>query len=94
MIKKRWNEKTPTFFESLNQNLKNLSPFQKTEIDQIIKQTCETLGIKTGEVMQLIRVIISGKGSGVDLLGMMELLGRDEICIRIEKGMNSISKNK
>ena len=94
VIKKRWNEKSPTFFESLNQNLKNLSPFQKTEIDQIIKQTCETLGIKTGEVMQLIRVIISGKGSGVDLLGMMELLGRDEICIRIEKGMNSISKNK
>ena len=94
VIKKRWNEKSQTFFKSLKENLKNSSSFQKTEIDQTIKQTCETLGIKTGEVMQLIRVVISGKGSGVDLLGMMELLGREEICNRIEKGMNSISKNK
>ena len=42
--------------------------------------------------MQLIRVMLSGKGSGVDLLGMIELLGKDEVCNRIEKAMTIISK--
>jgi glutamyl-tRNA synthetase len=91
VIKKRWNEKSKSFFELLIENLNKLSSFQKTGIDETIKQTCEKLEIKTGEVMQLIRVVISGKGSGVDLLGMMELLGRDEICSRLTKGIEIIS---
>ena len=41
--------------------------------------------------MQLIRVLVSGKGSGVDLLGMMELLGRDEIYSRLTKGIEVAS---
>jgi glutamyl-tRNA synthetase len=91
VIKKRWNEKSKNFFELLIENLHKLSVFQKTEIDETIKKTCETLTIKPGEVMQLTRVLISGKGSGVDLLGMMELLGRDEVCHRLAKGVAVIS---
>jgi len=91
VIRKRWNEKSKTFFESLNENLKKLSSFQKNDIEQTIKQTCEQLGIKTGEVMQLIRVLISGKGSGVDLLGMMELIGKEEVCSRLTKGVSAAS---
>jgi len=92
VIKKRWNEKSKMFFESLIENFKTLSGFSKTDIEQAIKNTCEKLGIKTGDVMQLIRVLVSGKGSGVDLLGMMELLGRDEVCSRLEKGVTVVSK--
>ncbi len=92
VIKKRWNEKSKSFFELLIGNLNKLSSFKITDIDATIKQTCEQLGIKTGEVMQLVRVLVSGKGSGVDLLGMMELLGKDEVCKRIEKAVMVISK--
>lgn len=91
VIQKRLNDKSKAFFESLSENLNKLPSFTKTDIEQAIKQTCETTGIKTGEVMQLIRVLVSGKGSGVDLLGMMELLGRDEIYSRLTKGIEVAS---
>ncbi|MBI4945775.1 MAG: glutamate--tRNA ligase [Bacteroidetes bacterium] len=93
VIKKRWNDKSKVFFESLIENLKKISGLQTANIDQTIKQTCEQVGIKSGEVMQLTRVLISGKGSGVDLLGMMELLGRDEVCNRLAKGVTVISNS-
>ncbi|HEY4798869.1 MAG TPA: glutamate--tRNA ligase, partial [Bacteroidia bacterium] len=46
ILKKRWNEKSQPFFELLNENLKKISSFSKTDIEHTIKQTCETLGIK------------------------------------------------
>ena len=91
VVKKKWNEKSKPFLELLNEDFKILSEFRKENIDQTIKQTCEKSDIKTGEVIQLIRVLLSGRGSGMDLLGMMELLGREEVCSRLSKGMESIS---
>jgi hypothetical protein len=38
----------------------------------------------------LFRVFVSGAGMGVDLLGMLELLGRDEVVSRINKGLKAI----
>lgn len=87
IINKKWNDNSKKFFEMLFENFSKISSFTKTEIDACIKQTAAQLGIKSGEVMQLLRVLISGKGSGVDLLGILELLGRDEVCERLKKGM-------
>jgi len=91
VLKKRWNDRSKVFFEALVEKLNMISQFQITDIDQAIKHTCENLSTKPGEVMQLTRVLISGKGSGVDLLGMMELLGREEVCNRLTKGVTVIS---
>jgi glutamyl-tRNA synthetase len=92
-IKKKWNDGSPKFFEALIANMKQLSAFTKIEIDQAIKQAAAQIGIKTGEIMQLLRVLISGRSSGVDLLGMIELLGKDEVCDRIERGLSKVFKD-
>ncbi len=92
LLRKKWNDNSGKFFETLLGNFKQLSGFSRTEIDQNIKQTAAQLGIKPGEVMQQLRVLVSGKGSGVDLLGMIELLGCKEVCERVEKGLSKVSK--
>lgn len=93
IIKKKWNDKTKVFFEALLVNFKSQTGFQKADIDQTIKQTAAQTGIKPGEIMQLLRVLLTGKGSGVDLMGMMELLGKGEVCGRLEKGVAKVQKN-
>ena len=90
VIKKRWNEKSKIFFKSLIENLNNLSSFQKTDIDQAIKQTCDQKGIKSGEVMQLIRVALSGLAGGPAVFEMAALLGKEKVIARIQ---TFISKN-
>ncbi len=91
-IKKKWNDNSGKFFELLIESFKKVAPFTRTEIDQAIKDTATLLGIKAGEIMQLLRVMVSGKSSGVDLLGMIELLGRDEVTERLTKGLLSIKE--
>jgi len=78
----------------LNANFKNQNSFTKDEIDVAIKNTAIKHEIKPGEILQLLRVLISGKGSGVDLLGMIELLGYDEVCKRIVSGLKVIKEKQ
>ena len=91
VISKKWNDQSAKLFETLIENFRKQSSFKKEDADQAIRETAAQFGIKPGEIMQLLRVLISGKGKGVDLMGMLELLGRDEVCDRIRKALVAIS---
>ena len=90
VIKKRWNEKTKTFISELKTAFDSLNNFSASETENIFKQTCEKLGIKTGEVMQLFRVCISGVGGGPALFEMTELLGKEVVINRLERAFKNI----
>lgn len=90
IIAKRWNENTRNYFLALLENTRTLSSFQKPDIDQAIKQAAAQQNIKTGEIMQLLRVLLTGRGSGADLMSTMELWGKDEVISRLEKGIKEI----
>lgn len=87
VISKKWNDRARVFFENLLGNFKDQQQFSRTDIEQTIKQTSASLNMKPGEIMQLLRVLITGKASGVDLLGMMELIGKVEVVERLKKGL-------
>ncbi len=91
VISKKWNNQSGKIFEKLIENFKNQNSFTKDDADQTIKKTAAEFAIKSGEIMQLLRILISGKGKGVDLMGMLELLGRDEVCERIRLALIAIS---
>ena len=90
IISKKWKPEYEIFFSQLINNLQKIEIFSLTIIDQTIKETATSLQMKPGEIMQLLRVIISGVGMGVDLLGMLALLGKDEVTSRIDKGLKMI----
>ena len=90
VIKKRWNENSKTFISELKNNFSSLSNFTSPEAENCFKQTAEKLGIKTGEVMQLLRVCISGLGGGPALFEMIALLGKDASVKRLENALNKI----
>ena len=90
VIKKRWNENSATFIKAVAQDFKNLNTFTAAETETTFKATAEKLGIKTGEVMQLFRVCLSGVGGGPMLFEMVELLGKEEVIKRLETARASI----
>ncbi|MBK9402153.1 MAG: glutamate--tRNA ligase [Bacteroidetes bacterium] len=90
VIAKRWNEKSKTFFQALPDVLTKVEHFTAENCKAAFEQLATEQGMKPGDVLQLFRVIVSGQGSGVDLFGMVELLGRSEIISRIQKALTSI----
>ncbi len=91
VIKKRWNEKTKTFFTSFGTDLASLTDFSHTGIENSFKQACEKSEMKTGEVMQLFRVILSGLGGGPALFEMAALLGKEKVVLRIKTFLNTFN---
>ena len=92
VIKKRWNEKSKGFMAELASAYKTTTDFSAANSENIFKQVCEKLGIKSGEVMQLFRVCISGVAGGPALFEAAALIGKEEVVKRLEKACNSISQ--
>ena len=90
VIKKRWNDKSKNFIGQLKNSFSSLSDFTSVAAENCFKQTAEKLEIKTGEVMQLFRVCISGLSGGPALFEMVALLGKEESIRRLENALNKI----
>jgi glutamyl-tRNA synthetase len=91
VIEKKWKEAFRGFFTALTEAFTSMTTFEAAVIDEQFKQVAQSQDIKPGEVMQLFRVMISGQGAGVDMFGMLALLGKTEVNNRIEKALSHIS---
>jgi glutamyl-tRNA synthetase len=92
VVAKKWKQELRPFFEGLQTALAALPAFETAHIDETIKTTAASFNLKPGEIMQLLRVIVSGQGGGVDLLGMIELLGQTEISERMTRALSRIGQ--
>ena len=90
VIAKKWKPELLPFFEQLTGSFESLDSFSTASVDECIKSTASSMQIKPGEIMQLLRVFISGQGAGVDLIGMIVLLGKEEVTARLKKAMGKI----
>lgn len=85
VIAKRLNPGSRDFIASYLSVMPAVSPFSADVLKTAFEQLAQEKGLKPGEVLQLFRVAISGTGSGVDLFGMVELLGLTEAEVRLRK---------
>ncbi|REJ80813.1 MAG: glutamate--tRNA ligase [Bacteroidetes bacterium] len=89
LIEKKWKPTHGGFFQALLNSLSGMSGFSAAEVESVFKETAAAQGVKPGEVLQLLRVFVSGQGGGVDLFGMLSLLGKEEVLERLEKAMST-----
>jgi len=90
VVRKRWNESTKSFISELKDAFSRLADFTAESAEACFKETAERLGVKTGEVMQLFRVCLSGMAGGPVLFEMAAFLGKEEAVRRLEKALNTI----
>ena len=90
VVEKKWKPELASFYTALGEALNNVNEFSAANAEATFKETAAAHNIKPGEVMQLLRVIISGQGGGVDMFGMFELLGKEEVVQRLGKGLTAI----
>ena len=91
VLTKKWKPTLLSFFQSLHVALKTINDFTAANIESTFKQTAEANQIKPGEVLQLLRVFMSGQAMGVDLFPMIELLGKEETIERLNAALQKIN---
>ncbi|QOI96554.1 MAG: glutamate--tRNA ligase [Flammeovirgaceae bacterium] len=83
VIAKKWNADAARFFKAVIAALKILDQFNAETLKTTIEQVTTGLGIKAGQVMQILRVAITGDSSGPDLMMTLEIIGREETVNRL-----------
>jgi glutamyl-tRNA synthetase len=90
VIDKKWKAGLEVFFEALCEAFASAQAFDAVAVDSILKETAASHQLKPGDIMQLFRVMISGQAGGVDLTGMVALIGKEEAVSRIRKALSFI----
>ena len=68
--------------------LEGLQPFNAAAIAAALHEFVETEGIRKGQIVNAVRVAVTGKAVGFGLYEAMEILGRDECLARINQALH------
>jgi glutamyl-tRNA synthetase len=80
-INKKWTPVTETYLGKLAESIKTMPP--KEAIEHAAKET----NVKSGQMMQALRIVITGGTAGPDLVASMEILGPAEVAKRIQSAV-------
>jgi glutamyl-tRNA synthetase len=92
VIKKRWTTEAVRFLEQYAAALNHHEgSFNVHTAKDILSEVLEDLGMSMGSVMQVLRVAVTGESSGIDLMQTIEILGKEEVRIRIGLAIEKLS---
>lgn len=80
-IKKKWSPQVQQVLSAYAAVIAEEKNFSADRLKSLLEQTAQKLGAKAGQVMQPLRVALTGETAGPDLMAVAEILGREE-CVR------------
>lgn len=89
---KKWNEETPKALMCFADKLKSEDNINAEDAKTLFWKTLEDEGYKPGQFMQTLRLVLTGEGSGPDLMTVIELLGAENAANRIKSSIDALSK--
>lgn len=93
-IAKKWNEQAAQFVRDFGDALANFSGDWTSEnIHHVLQNLIDAKGAKFGQVMPAVRVALTGLGSGLDLMIVIELIGKAETLERFQTALEKIGRS-
>lgn len=92
IVRKKWNEEAPLALKLFAEKLAELTEIDSEQAKELFHNSLSEAGYNPGKFMQLLRLSISGAGSGPDLMKMIEILGPLEIKERILQACDSLNQ--
>lgn len=89
-VKKRWTPETNDLLHEFMTVLETLEPFTAESIEAALKEYVAPRGLKAAALIHPLRILASGVSFGPSLYHMLEVLGRETVFRRIERGMERI----
>lgn len=82
-IRKKWSAQVHQVLSAYAAVIAEEKNFSADRLKSLLEQTAQQLGAKAGQVMQPLRVALTGETAGPDLMAVAEILGREECTRRI-----------
>jgi len=88
---KRWNAEIAEFMSSLAKEFATKEKLSISEVDEVLKNIAEKHQFSVGQIMQILRVSLTGIGTGPALNELIALLGGKEIAQRLIYSIKTLS---
>ena len=90
MQKKIWKPEIPSIITGVREVLTLCEPFDTASLEQALHQWIGARELKTGQVMNALRLCLVGKPQGPGLADIMAVIGREETIKRIDHALNTL----
>jgi glutamyl-tRNA synthetase len=90
VIRKKWKADTNQQLLNIASQFEALKDFNAEAVEASFKASCEAAGLKTGDLMQPLRVAVSGEPAGPPVFEMIALLGQENAIRRIRAAAAAI----
>ena len=90
-VQPKWNSDKTAFFQDMLAQLAAFEPWQRNELETFYKGAIQASGMKMGELMLPLRIMLVGGKFGPDVFDIAVQLGQAETVARIEKGLQVIT---
>ena len=81
---KHWTEQTPVYVREVLESFRNLASFTPEAMEERLRAIATAHDVKPGGLIHPMRLATTGKNIGPGLFDLLEVLGREEVCARIE----------
>ena len=93
VVSKKWNDQAGKVLIDFSESISSISELTKTSAQECFEKVCQENGVKPGQVLQLLRIAVSGAAAGPDLMLSLEILGGSESAERIRKAVSVFSNS-
>ena len=92
VISKKWNAQVAGALAEFARQLPAAPDTTPDAIKALLTQVVEGQGMKLGQVLQALRVAVTGAAAGPDLMAIMSILGAQETAQRIEAAVSALAQ--
>jgi glutamyl-tRNA synthetase len=83
VIRKKWNDSSPVIIDELKQEFDKVINWTATELQNVFEGFVNDKGYSFGNVMPILRLLITGMGHGPSLFDILEIIGKQETISRL-----------
>jgi glutamyl-tRNA synthetase len=87
-IQAKWNDDTKQFFETLAANFSTQNDWGQDNIEAIFNETLAAIGIKKGDAMLPLRIMLVGGKFGPGVFAIAEQIGKEETIARVQYALS------
>lgn len=77
--------------KAFRDKLANAEAFDSASLEALLKDYCESAGIRLGDVIHAVRVAVTGKAQGPALFDCLSVLGKARCLARIDRAVSRIN---
>ena len=90
VVSKKWNSDAVKVFSAFVEEIKSCSLLTSDSAKTSLEKVTSGLGIKTGQILQALRMTLTGGASGPDLMMIMEIIGVEETVSRLKYALENL----